>query len=781
MNRMLIAVFSLAVASSLPPCHAAPAPADYLRLLEKWLPTARSWTHPVQGEKGLAFYGTGGHQHWAVQAHCTATAAIAILATDPDLDEKRAGESRQQLRRRALSMLRYALYTHKTGSLKGSTGESWGYSWISALALERMAHACTALKPWLTDDDRQRMRKLLIAECDYLLNDYPVVGAIDAYTGKNKPESNIWNGCLLYRTAIEYPDAPHAAKYRQKATALLLNGISIPSDANSDAVYSGRKLSQWHVGPNYTEQFGLNHHGYLNLGYMEICLSNVAMLHFYCQANGLPVPEELYHHVERLWALTKSLTFNDGRLWRIGGDTRVRYCYCQDYAFAGLLMISDHLGDPDAERFETGWLSLVAKEQASNPDGAFLSGRLARLREISPFYYCRLEGDRAATMSMGAYYRRLMAKKRPPNHQADIPRPSDPDGAKRQPVAGRRVEPLKSWFDEYHGAAMVNGDRRRVSWVWEAAQRPCGTLVPADRSDLVEWQWNLAGLVQGTGGDLTAFLDKGYAMHTFDGGFATAGSYCWNASLNPGEGSASSEEIARTRTAMVALPDDATVVVLQQAHARRPVYINRILGLNYNVPNDVFNGGTRQYTFGGQDHSIAGAGGASPAVREIVACGKNLRIDGRVSVTALYGAEGLSLFRPGQRNALMSHNKALPAVNPAAGNLYCDVVCMAAVDQQRFYDGRQCLYDIGALLAVDFNPSATVHSKPDSSLKVVEVAAADGQRYLVAANFAGESKSLTVPLTGRVEVLCGKDVTATVGQIQLDLPAGEVAVARLKP
>ena len=760
MNKTLIVAVSLAVACSFQPCQAAPQPADYIRLLEKWTPTAWKWTHAVQGEEGLAFYGTGGHEHWAVQAHCTATAAIAILATDPDLDEQRAGQSRESLRRRALSMLRYALRTHKTGTLKCSTGESWGYSWISGLALERLSHAYTALKPWLTDDDQRQMRNVLIGESDFLLKDYKVGGAIDAATGKNKPESNIWNGCMLYKTAILYPDTPQAAEYRQKATALILNGISIPSDATSDVVYSGRKLSQWHVGPNYTEQFGLNHHGYMNLGYMEICLSNIGMLHFYCQANGLPVPEELYHHVDRLWALTKSLTFDDGRLWRIGGDTRVRYCYCQDYALAGLLMIGDHLGDPDAARYEAGWLSVVAREQASNPDGAFLSGRLEKLREVSPFYYCRLEGDRAATMSMGAYYRRLMAKK--------------------TPAAGNRVAPLKSWSDEFHGAAMVNSQRRRASWVWKAAQRPCGTFVPGDRSDMVEWQWNLAGLIQGTGGDFTASPDKDYTMHTFDGGFATCGTYQWTSSLDPGEGSSPSSRVATARSAMVALPDDATVVVLQQAHTTRPVYINRILGLNYNVPNDVFNGSTRKYTFGGQDRSVPGAGGSQSPVREILPCGKNLQIEGRVNVAAIYGDEGLSLFRPGQRNALMTHNRALSATNPAAGNLYCDVVCMPAVDQQRFYDAGQYLYDIGVVLAVDFRASAIDRSPSTMRVKAVEVAAADGKRYLVAANFASEPETVKIDVAGPVETLYGKDVTTSGGQIQLNLPAGDVMVFRIR-
>jgi hypothetical protein len=421
------------------------------------------------------------------------------------------------------------------------------------------------------------------------------------------------------------------------------------------------------------------------------------------------------------------------------------------------LLIGDYLGDRDAARMEAGWLSLVAKEQAGNPDGAFLSGRLARLREVSPYYYCRLEGDRAATMSMGAYYRRLIAKK--------------------QPTAGPVVPALKSWREDFHGAAIVNGQRRRASWVWKAAQRPCGTLVPADRSDMVDWQWNLAGLIQGTGADFTATVPKQSTLHTFDGGFATCGPYSWKASMNPGEGSSPSEDVALARVAVAALPDDATLVVLQQAHTTRPVYINRILGLNYNVPNDVFNRSTRTYRFGGQDHVIAGGGASQSPVREVLDCGKTVRVDGRVNVTAIYGAQGLSLFRPGQRNAAMV-SKALPATHPAGASLYCDVVAMPAIDQQRFYDANQCLYDIGAVLAVDYESSAVARTRPDSPIKVVEVAGADGRRYLVAANFARQMESVVVSVAGRVEVLCGKELTASGDQIRLKLSADEVVVAR---
>lgn len=757
-KAILMAVVLTMGVMDLSPCCGEPTSADYVRLLEKWNATARRWTHPVKGNEGLAYYATGGHEHWAVQAQCTAMAAIATLATSPELDEKRAGETREQLRQRALRMLRYTLHTHQTGTDTCTTGSPWGYSWISALALERMSHALTALKPWLTDDDQHRLRKLLIAECDFVLEGYPVVGAIDAATGKNKPESNIWNGAVLYRTALLYPDAPHAAQYRQKAAALMLNGISIPSDAKSETLYSGRKLKDWHVGPNYTDEFGLNHHGYMNRGYMEICLSNIAMLHFFCLDNGLPFPEELYHHVDKLWELTKSLTFDDGRMWRIGGDTRMRYCYCQDYAVPTWLMITHRIGDPDAVKFEQGWLTIVAQEQASNPDGAFLSGRLAKLQEVSPFYYCRLEGDRAASMSMGAYYRRLLAQKKP--------------------AATTHVASLKAWSDEFHGAAMVKGPRRMASWVWKSAQRPSGTVVPADRSDMVEWQWNLAGLVKGTGCSFKAAPEKGYVVYPFDGGFATCGSYRWTASANPGEGS-TPEEVALARTAMVALPDDATTVILQRATATRPVYINQILGLNFNLPNDVFNGGVRTYHFEGADHKIVGAAAGESPTREVLACGKTLTVDGRVNVSVIYGDQHVSLFRPGERNAVMDHNVPM-SFSGAGASLYCDVVSIPARDEQRFYDAGQRLYDIGAVIGIDFAAAARSHAKPDSHLKIVEVVGADQNRYLVAANLSSQPQQAQLAIPGGFDCLCGKGSTTSDHGISLDLASGEVVVLKRK-
>ncbi len=64
--------------------------------------------------------------------------------------------------------------------------------------------------------------------------------------------------------------------------------------------------------------------------------------------SGMKPPEALYHHVYDLWEKVKKFTFPDGRLLRIGGDTRVRYCYCQDFAVPMWIMMADCLKDMDA-------------------------------------------------------------------------------------------------------------------------------------------------------------------------------------------------------------------------------------------------------------------------------------------------------------------------------------------------------------------------------------------------------------------------------------------------
>ena len=165
----------------------------------------------------------------------------------------------------------------------------------------------------------------------------------------------------------------------------------------------------------------------------------------------------------------KNFFFDDGRLLRIGGDTRARYTYCQCYALPALWLAAEFLRDADAVRLRTRYLELLLREQACNRDGSFYGERLRGIREQSTYYYTRLESDPALVLSQDLRWRRFAA----------LPEPA--------------AEPLPEclWSDPFHGAYLRKNRRAVRSFVQRGAAGPVALCLPADRSDLAEWEGNL--------------------------------------------------------------------------------------------------------------------------------------------------------------------------------------------------------------------------------------------------------------------------------------------------
>ncbi|HUS80299.1 MAG TPA: hypothetical protein VM283_03460, partial [Armatimonadota bacterium] len=363
----------------------AVADSDLIRVLERWPKFAEGywWDDPARPDVGC--FGTG-YNSWGVQTNQKFLAAMAVLAAHPGFDEQAAGVSRERVLELALRALRYSLASHVSGDHHCSDGTRWGHTWISALGVERMMHGVGAIAEQMTEADHTALRRMLTSEADALL-ELEVTATKWAADRGNRPESNIWNGALLYRTCMMYPDEPGVEGWLEKAHRFLVNGISIEADAHDETMVAGHPVGYWHIGPNFFEHYALDHHGYLNVGYMVICLSNIAMLHFACREQGWEAPDDLYWHARELWELVKLLVFEDGRLLRIGGDTRQRYCYCQDYLLPALVWCADFLGDPHAAELEAGCVELIRTDQAASDDGSFMSRRLDTMRRGNPYYY----------------------------------------------------------------------------------------------------------------------------------------------------------------------------------------------------------------------------------------------------------------------------------------------------------------------------------------------------------------------------------------------------------
>ncbi len=728
-----------------------PTHLDFIRVLEPWPRFAERywWDDPERSDLGC--FGTG-YDAWGVQTNQKYIGALAVLVAEPDLDEDVVGLSRQHLLERTLRALRYSLASHVSGDHHCSDGTRWGHTWISALGVERMMHGIEAIDAHLTDEDRAGVRRMLTSEADALL-ELPITGTKWNADRGNRPESNIWNGALLTRVARMYPDEPHVPEWVEKGTRFLLNGISIEADAEDDTIIAGGPLREWHVGPNFFEHYALDHHGYLNVGYMVICLSNMAMMHFACESAGWEPPAGLYHHGRELWELVKRLIFADGRLCRIGGDSRQRYCYCQDYLLPGLLLAARRFGDPHAQMLEAGALELIRTEQAITGDGSFLSQRLATIRAANPYYYTRLESDKAVVLAMNAYWRRVL----------DIPEPV-PANDFEDSVRG-------GWIEPEHGAVLHRSARRIASWSWRARQRPQGLCLPPGDGHLAEWDYNLAGSVRLPGANgIPEVIRHDQAL--FRGGFITWGAMDDRAGAIFPEGWTPPVPIEH-KYAVAALPDDRTMIVLEYCAAPIRCWLREVKGLKLNVPNDIFNDLERTYTGEAGPMVVRAESADRIDLRSTWVC-----VEGAIGAAGIYGGEAFVLCQAGRRRA-----------SGYGDSLYYDELCCPCALGTIEANPGQVLLDCGNVILSGVNADetaqvATAAKRPACDHELVRavcVPGADGHVWALVANFADEPANAGISLDASraADVASDEAIVINEGELRLTLGPGEARLLRV--
>ena len=603
-----------------------PSSLEFARAAVPFLRALPRYLRDVPGEPALKHYGSGESGHWAVQINQQVAGALACLAELPPdvLAGVGCTQGADELRDLALAMTRYSLRTHVTGDLNCTDGKRWGRHWISVLGYERMIPGLDLLRPHFTADDEARLRALVECECDYRMREYEIVADPDASTGRNKPESNIWNGAFLLRAAADLGDA---AGWAERGTDFLVNGLSFPEDAEDDTPVLGKPARERFVGANFFPDGALDHHGYLNVGYAYVCLSNLALLFFSFRHRGLPPPDGFLRHLRQVWEWCRRCTFPDGRLLRIGGDSRARYTYCQCFALQGWHLAWELWRDEDAAAFAHGYLRLVAQEQAENPDGTFYGRRLSSMRAESPWWETRLECDPFIVLATSAHWAATEADRS--NEKATEAAPSDIEKAGFRPL----------WLGAYHGAALLRTPtavRSVVARAFAGPTRPnarnfhetgpAALCVPADRSDMAEWSGNLFAFV-----GLRGPKHQGSAsVEETPGGFR----WRWEGAIledNPlGVGESAYPVLRRACTAE-ALPDGRTLRLSDRIECIKETTLPAgFRALHLQIPNDVYSGCRRTY---------AGEGTSE------------ITIDGALSVRSLSGRT-LVVFRPAAQGAL---------------------------------------------------------------------------------------------------------------------------------
>ncbi len=688
---------------------------DAADLLTRWADAAENLWHSNPVNPDCGYYGSG-YQTWGIQSNWNYACTLATLAT-------RFPEN-PLWHQRACQSLRYVLDTHITGSRPCNDGRPWGHSWISMLGIERGMNGLRHLLPSLSKTEHTKLRKLLVSEADWLLN--PIRGGTPGIfaakwnqSGHNHPESNIWSGSLLWRVAELYPDESHADAWREQAHRFLLNGVSVEADAADSRLIAGKPISDWHIGANFFPNYALDHHGYLNVGYMAICVSNVAILHFDAKVAGFQVPESLHHHQADLWKVLRNMIFTDGRLARIGGDSRVRFAYCQEYLLPGLLYAADHLQDSHALTLARGLLDVMANE-AEGGTGLFYEKRLESLRRQNPHYYARLESDRACVLAMLQNYLPLL--KVPPL-------PSSPSEST-----------VLEWSEKEHGAVLHRSPRRFASFAWRSFGLTQALCLPPDTSDMAEWAENLCPVVRCLGDDLKHPGDHrrllNHHQESFEGGFVTCGTVMEGVDMWVDEGANCTDQ-AKTRIAFAALPDGKTCLGLHHVvtASDRVVYVTELKDLHLVMPNDVLNGCQRRLrTATGETLLLS-----PPEQDEVLSFESRwANFDDRLGVVLLHGANQLRIDRSTQRRAGKYRS------------LFTEELCVRVRHIPTHCPPSTVLTDLGFAVLSDATADETAQTQGTSlsfaspGLRGVSVEGADGRTYALVANFGDDAETVEV-------------------------------------
>ena len=176
-----------------------------------------------------------------------------------------------------------------------------------------------------------------------------------------------------------------------------------------------------------------------------------------------------------------------------------------------------------------------------------------------------------------------------------------------------------------------------------------------------------------------------------------------------------------------ALPDDATVVTLQYAVAPKRVHLNKVKSFKLNIPNDIFNGGVRDYVISDD--------------------GRQITVDGRLHIRSIYG-KTLKLYKPHFRQIGIKYR----CPYPERGMLHCDEICETLQLSPTWYEKDDCIYDFGIAVTCGSETPAENFVRCDLGeglLRAVVVNDTNGIKYIVAASFADEPCSTE---------LCGKTV-----------------------
>ena len=295
-----------------------------------------------------------------------------------------SGITYQMLKEYAMKSLVFAYSTHKANKLKiCADGRYWGSVsakdnvWESSLWA--MSVAYSAFFQWddLTAEQREYIRNLLVAECQYELQRTVPTG----FVGDTKAEENGWEADVLAATLGLFPDDTLATKWFDRMRLFAINSYSHSNDAKDESVidsgYDLKKVKDLHIAPNLYDDYTLQNHNYFHTSYQNVVIQELGeaalALELFQTGNDKKHvwrSNALMHNCEAVFDRVLAwLALADGELAMPNGNDWSMFLYDQITSYSTLACF---LRNPDALLLENLAYQQLKARQTTTTDGSWL-------------------------------------------------------------------------------------------------------------------------------------------------------------------------------------------------------------------------------------------------------------------------------------------------------------------------------------------------------------------------------------------------------------------------
>lgn len=325
----------------------APKPSHRVarEFIEKYHDSVRQWgnvvmrqVRPVPGHPEWRYLGLPLNTEDDVRPTCYSAMVLAFLAEYQPPRSTVAATDRDAWRKTAVALLRYLTASHVSNGGACVNGKPWGNQWQSAMWARAAGMAGWFLWDHLDENLQAAVARLVEFEADRFIQNTPRSGL----RNNTAAEENAWNALITSLACNMMPEHPRAKAWEEASLSYLYNSFSVAADA-TDATPGdwGRPIKDWVVTVNAHDDFTVENHGLVHMGYLKNTASELQECIVPWLIMGRKVPAACMHHVpEVLDLLIDCMGWDGGPLYFAGTDWKIYHeqtCEIVPYAMFSLL------------------------------------------------------------------------------------------------------------------------------------------------------------------------------------------------------------------------------------------------------------------------------------------------------------------------------------------------------------------------------------------------------------------------------------------------------------